>query len=369
MQKNDFNKIIILILIIELFFIFFANKTYSPDYYAYLKRYDYSHIYLFGNPNSDFYIEHFNRRKLSEYNWLNLNLFTHDPYYSIQSQSLLRYLFSLNSFLFFDLILFFFRYANVDFNIFLNVISTFNALVLFFFFKKIFNLFKHSDYSYASLIIFFLFISNFFLEFYFIRIKSGLCFSFLFLSYIFFKKKIILSIILFLISCFIHPLYSALYFFLIVIPSCVEFFKKKKVIVYSIVVVTSITILFFFYVINIYLNQSKYEINIYRLLFYTLFPLIIFVYLINNKYNFNMIKNEKFFIFFYFVFVLGSLLLMLFSSQGFSGQTFLRFYSFLSIPAIIYIVKINNCSKSLLYNYIVVINFLFFFRSYFFGSI
>ena len=137
MQKNDFNKIIILILIIELFFILFVNKTYSPDYYAYLNRYDHSHIYLFGNPNSDLYIEHFNRRKLSEYNWLNLNLFAHDPYSSIRPQSLLKYLFSsLNSFLFFDLILFFFSHANVDFNIFLNVISTFNVLVLFFFFKK-----------------------------------------------------------------------------------------------------------------------------------------------------------------------------------------------------------------------------------------
>ena len=369
MQKNDFNKIIILILIIELFFILFVNKTYSPDYYAYLKRYDHSHIYLFGNPNSDFYIEHFNRRKLSEYNWLNLNLFAQDPYYSIRPQTLLKYLFSsLNSFLFFDLILFFFSHANVDFNIFLNVISTFNVLVLFFFFKKIFNLFKYSDYSYASLIIFFLFISNFFLEFYFIRIKSGLCFSFLFLSYIFFKKKIILSIILFFISCFIHPLYSVLYFFFIVIPSCVEFFKKK-VIVCSIAVVTSITIPFLFYLINIYLNQSKYEINIYRLLFYTLFPLIIFVYLINNKYNFNIIKNEKFFIFIYLLFIFGTILLSLFISPGFSGQTFLRFYGFLSIPAIIYIVKINNLSKSLLYNYIVVINFLLIFRSYFFGSI
>ena len=356
MQKTNFNRILILILIIQCLIFFFIKKTYSPDYIAYFIRYYRSHIYLFGDINNQFYIIFFDRKELTEYSWLSIN-FLSPPY---------RFA-SINFNIFFDLILFLFSNARIDYDAFLNIILIFNTIILFFFLKKILSLSKYSNCSYVSLIIFFLFISNMFLEFYFIRIKSGLCFSFLFLSYIFFRNNITLSIISFLVSFFIHPFYSVLFIVFIFIPFLLKL-MKKKIIIYSMAVITSFLLIILLYLINITLVMS-HKIHILRMIAYFLFPSIIFTYLIIKRYNFYKIYSEKFFIIIFFLFIFGMTLASLFINKGFSAETLLRTFGFLSIPAIIYFVKINNIRKSLLYNYIILVNFILFFKSFFLGSI
>jgi hypothetical protein len=356
MQKINFNRAIVLILIIELFFFIILNKTYSSDYNAYLIRYYRSHIYVFGNIQDYLYLQYFDRLKLIDYPWSMINFLRPKDIYGPDNLSIV-----------FDFILFFFSNAKIDFNIFLNVILIFNTIVLFFFFKKIFNLYKYSDYSFGSLIIFFLFVSNFFLEFYFIRIKTGLCFSFLFLSYILFKKNIVLSIATFLLSFFIHPFYSVLFLLFVVLPFSAELFKKK-IIINFIAIIASFSLLVITYIININLKMN-YQIHVSRLIAYSLLPLIIFLYLVKKRYNFDKISTEKYFVITFLTFIFGMMFVFLLMNEGFSGQTFLRIFGFLSVPAIIYIVKINNIKKSLVYNYIVVVNFLLFFKSFIFGSI
>jgi len=356
MQKINFNRAIVLILIIELFFFIILNKTYSSDYIAYLIRYYRSHIYIFGNIQDYLYLQYFDRLKLIDYPWSMINFLRPKDIYGPDNLSIV-----------FDLILLFFSNAKIDFNIFLNVILIFNTIVLFIFFKKIFNLYKYSDYSFGSLIIFFLFVSNFFLEFYFIRIKTGLCFSFLFLSYILFKKNIVLSIATFLLSFFIHPFYSVLFLLFVVLPFSAELFKKK-IIINFIAIIASFSLLVITYIININLSMN-YQIHVSRLIAYSLLPLIIFLYLVKKRYNFDKISTEKYFVITFLTFIFGMMFVFLLMNEGFSGQTFLRIFGFLSVPAIIYIVKINNIKKSLVYNYIVVVNFLLFFKSFIFGSI
>jgi hypothetical protein len=356
MQKINFNRAIVLILIIELFFFIVLNKTYSSDYTAYLTRYLRSHIYVFGNVQDNLYFQYFDRLKLIDYPWSMINFLRPKDIYG-----------PANLFIVFDLILLFFSNAKIDFNIFLNVILIFNTIVLFFFFKKIFNLSKYSDYSFGSLIIFFLFVSNFFLEFYFIRIKTGLCFSFLFLSYILFKKNIILSIAIFLLSFFIHAFYSVIFLLFVVLPFSAELFKKK-IIINFIAIIASFSLLVIIYIININLNMN-YQIHVLRLIAYSLLPLIIFLYLIKKRYNFDKISTEKYFVITFLAFIFGMIFVFLLMNEGFSGQSFLRIFGFLSVPAIIYIVKINNIKKSLMYNYIVVVNFLLFFKSFIFGAL
>jgi hypothetical protein len=356
MQKINFNRAIVLILIIELFFFIVLNKTYSSDYIAYLTRYNRSHIYVFGNVQDNLYFQYFDRHKLIDYPWSMINFLRPKDIYGPG-----------NLFIVFDLILLFFSNVKIDFNIFLNVILIFNTIVLFFFLKKIFNLYKYSDYSFGSLIIFFLFISNFFLEFYFIRIKTGLCFSFFFLSYIFFKKNIVLSIATFLLSFFIHSFYSVLFLLFVVLPFSAELFKKK-IIINFIAIIASFSLLVITYIININLDMN-YQIHVSRLIAYSLLPLIIFLYLVKKRYNFEKISTEKYFVITFLAFIFGMMFVCLLMNEGFSGQTFLRIFGFLSVPAIIYIVKINNIKKSLLYNYIVVVNFLLFFKSFILGAV
>lgn len=144
MQKINFNRVIILILLIELFFFIILNKTYSPDYIAYLSRYNFSHIYVFGDVQNHLYFKYFDRLKLIDYPWSMINFLRPKDIYGPE-----------NLYIVFDLILLFFSNAKINFNIFLNVILIFNTIVLFFFLKKIFNLYKYSDYSFGSLIIFF----------------------------------------------------------------------------------------------------------------------------------------------------------------------------------------------------------------------
>jgi hypothetical protein len=307
---------------------------------------------------NDLSFQYFDKLKLIDYPWSMINFLRLDDIYGPR-----------NLFIVFDLILFFFRNAKIDFNIFQNIILIFNTIVLFFFFKKIFNQSKYSDYSFASLIIFFLFISNFFLEFYFIRIKTGLCFSFLFLSYILFKKNIILSIAIFLLSFFIHPFYSVIFLFFVVLPFSAELFKKK-IIIYSIAIIASFSLVVIFYIINNNLNLNiNYQVHALRLIAYFLFPLIIIFYLIKKRYNFDKISTEKYFVITFLGFIFGMMIVFLLMNKAISGEFFLRVFGFLSVPAIIYIVKINNIKKSLLYNYIVVVNFLLFFKSFILGAV
>jgi hypothetical protein len=356
MQKINFNRTIVLILIIELFFFIVLNKTYSSDYTAYVTRYNHSHIYVFGNLGDVLYLQYFDRLKLIDYPWSMINFLRPKDIYG-----------PANLFIVFDLILLFFSNAKIDFNIFLNVILIFNTIVLFFFFKKIFNLSKYSDYSFGSLIIFFLFVSNFFLEFYFIRIKTGLCFSFLFLSYILFKKNIILSIAIFLLSFFVHPFYSVIFLIFVVLPFSAELFKKK-IIIYSIVIIASFSLFVIIYITNKNLNIN-YQLHPLRLIAYSLFPLITFFYLIKKRYDFEKISTEKYFVITFLAFIFGMMFVFLLMNEGFTAESFLRIFGFLSVPAIIYIVKINNIKKSLMYNYIVVVNFLLFFKSFIFGAL
>ena len=356
MQKINFNRAIVLILIIELFFFIILNKTYSSDYTAYLERYNHSHIYVFGNVTNNLYFQYFDRLKLIDYPWSMINFLRPKDIYGPG-----------NLYIVFDLILLFFSNTKINFNIFLNVILIFNTTVLFFFFKKIFNLSKYSDYSFASLIIFFLFISNFFLEFYFIRIKTGLCFSFLFLSYILFKKNIILSIAVFLLSFFIHAFYSVIFLLFVVLPFSAELFKKK-IINNFIAIIASFSLLVIIYTININLKMN-YQIHVLRLIAYSLLPLIIFLYLIKKKYNFDKISTEKYFVITFLTFIFGMMFVCLLMNKGFSAESFLRIFGFLSVPAIIYIIKINNIKKSLMYNYIVVVNFLLFLKSFILGAV
>lgn len=355
MKKINFNRILIFIFVLEILIFFFLDKTYSSDYLAYLKRYNFSHIYVFGDLRKfDIYVELFNRRTLSEYSWSGINFLRPKDIYGPGNQSI-----------FFDLILLFFSNAKIKFDFVLNGILFFNAIILYFFLKKILNIEKYTNYSYISLFFFFLFVSNFFLEFYFIRVKTGLCFSFLFLSYLFFKKCRLLSILFFLFSFFIHPFFSLMFLNFIVLP-LTERFLKNKFIFFFAAIISSIFLMIILYFVSKNIFLIVHKIHVLRMIAYTICPLIIFIYLIYINYNFSKIISEKFFITNFFTLILCQIFLYLSVSEGFSGEVFLRLFSFLSIPAIIYIIKINNISKSLMYNYIIFINFLFFFKSFFF---
>jgi hypothetical protein len=153
----------------------------------------------------------------------------------------------------------------------------------------------------------------------------------------------------------------------VVLPFSAELFKKK-IIIYSIAIIASFSLFVIIYIINNNLN-IHYQIHVLRLITYSLFPLIIFFYLIKKRYNFGKISTEKYFVITFLTFIFGMMFVCLLINKGFSGEFFLRIFGFLSVPSIIYIVKINNIKKSLLYNYIVVVNFLLFFKSFILGAV